>query len=198
MNGSISVASLALTNTIGAGGLSQTSANTAGNAGGLTTVVTGGSFQLSQAYGGGAGGGSSLGAGGGGGSIGGGLSSGIGNAYSSLVAAAGTYPVLVLIFGAVLAVATSQISLAAVDIMVAVAVVFPLLQRERLVATLFMAGPAVVVHQTSRAVPVAVQFMAAAAVLAGAMVLEFKVLLAVAVVAVLLARQDQVPAVAVV
>ncbi len=70
-NGTISVASLSLTCTIGAGGLSQTSANTAGNPGGLTTVVTGASFQLSQAYGGGAGAGGSLGAGGGGGGVGG-------------------------------------------------------------------------------------------------------------------------------
>ncbi len=70
MTGTISVASLSLTCTIGAGGLSQTSANTAGNPGGTSTVVTGGSIQLSQAYGGGAGGGGSLGAGGGGGSKG--------------------------------------------------------------------------------------------------------------------------------
>ncbi len=70
MTGTISVASLSLTCTIGAGGLSQTAANTAGNPGGTSTVVTGGSIQLSQAYGGGAGGGGSLGAGGGGGSKG--------------------------------------------------------------------------------------------------------------------------------
>lgn len=83
MNGTITVASLALTCTIGAGGLSQTSANTAGNAGGLTSVVTGASFQLSQAYGGGAGGGSTLGAGGGGGSIGGNATTS-GQQYSTL------------------------------------------------------------------------------------------------------------------
>lgn len=84
MNGTISVASLALTCTIGAGGLSQTAANTAGNAGGTTTIVTGGSFQLSQAYGGGAGGGATLGAGGGGGSIGGVAATGLGSPYSTL------------------------------------------------------------------------------------------------------------------
>jgi hypothetical protein len=57
--------------TIGAGGLSQTSANTAGNAGGQTTLQdTGSGYLLAQVFGGGAGGGSSLGAGGGGGSTG--------------------------------------------------------------------------------------------------------------------------------
>lgn len=71
MNGTISIASLTLTCTIGAGGASQTSANTAGITGGLTTVVTGGGYYLASAYGGGSGGGSSLGAGGGGGSTGG-------------------------------------------------------------------------------------------------------------------------------
>ncbi len=82
MTGSIAVASLSLTCTIGAGGLSQTSANTAGNPGGTTTVVTGGSFQLGQAYGGGAGGGGSLGAGGGGGTAG--AFATTGNVFSNL------------------------------------------------------------------------------------------------------------------
>ncbi len=83
MNSVLSVASLALTCTIGAGGLSQTSANTAGNVGGQTKIVTGASLQLCSAYGGGGGGGGSLGAGGGGGSIGGGTI-GIGQPFSTL------------------------------------------------------------------------------------------------------------------
>lgn len=60
---------------IGAGGSSQTTANTAGNAGGQTVVI-GGGITLLQPFGGGGGGGGSLGAGGGGGSIGFGVTSG--------------------------------------------------------------------------------------------------------------------------
>ncbi len=70
-NTKLSAASLPLTITIGAGGISQTAANTAGNPGGTTSVQeTSGNTFFAFAYGGGAGGGGSLGAGGGGGSIG--------------------------------------------------------------------------------------------------------------------------------
>lgn len=64
-------ASLAMSLTVGAGGASQTSANTAGSAGGTTFVEdTTNTRFFAFAYGGGAGGGSSLGAGGGGGGTG--------------------------------------------------------------------------------------------------------------------------------
>lgn len=70
-NAKYSLNSTALTLTVGAGGNSQTSANTAGNAGGTTSVQdTTNSRFFAFAYGGGAGGGSSLGAGGGGGGTG--------------------------------------------------------------------------------------------------------------------------------
>lgn len=79
-NAKLSVASLQLTLTVGAGGASQTTTNTAGNAGGTTSVqeLTNLSY-FGFGFGGGAGGGGSLGAGGGGGGTGyytGGFSSG--------------------------------------------------------------------------------------------------------------------------
>lgn len=66
-NAKLSVASLQLTLTVGAGGVSQTTTNTGGNPGGNTSVEELTNFYFFNfAFGGGAGGGGSLGAGGGG------------------------------------------------------------------------------------------------------------------------------------
>lgn len=92
-NSKLSVASLPLTLTVGAGGASQSTANTAGNPGGSTIVQETTNNSLFIAYGGGGGGGGSLGAGGGGGGIGGySIGSGLGAGWSTngLPASAGT------------------------------------------------------------------------------------------------------------